>query len=118
MMIDMLLKVMLCQVMIDGYMVMLMGISKGVGMIKLNMVMMFGFFVFDVNVVQLVFDMFVKEVVDCLFNCIMIDGDMLMNDLFILIVLGKSMLLVIMLIDLLVYVVLCDVVMEVVQVLL
>lgn len=58
--------------------------------------------------------MFVKEVVDCLFNCIMIDGDMLMNDLFILIVLGKSMLLVIMLIDLLVYVVLCDVVMEVV----
>lgn len=37
--------------MIDGYMVMLMGISKGVGMIKLNMVMMFGFFVFDVNVV-------------------------------------------------------------------
>ena len=78
------------QVTIDGHTVTLTGISKGAGMIKPNMATMLGFLAFDASVAQPVLDVLVKEVADCSFNCITIDGDTSTNDSFILIASGKS----------------------------
>ncbi|KMZ11241.1 Glutamate N-acetyltransferase / N-acetylglutamate synthase [Candidatus Burkholderia humilis] len=78
------------QVTIDGHVVTMSGISKGVGMIKPNMATMLGLLAFDANVAQPVLDQLVKHVADRSFNCITIDGDTSTNDSFILIASGKS----------------------------
>lgn len=66
----------------------IVGIIKGVGMIYFNMVIFLGVIVMDVFILLLVFLLVFKYVVDCFFNSIIIDGDMLINDIVVLLVNG------------------------------
>lgn len=93
MIIDILFKGVSCQFVYDGVIVIVIGISKGVGMIKLNMVIMFGYIVIDVKVVQGVLQDLLCDVVNKFFNCIIIDGDIFINDCCMLIVIGCVVLL-------------------------
>ena len=78
------------QVVIDGHVVTLSGISKGAGMIRPNMATMLGFLATDAAVAQPVLDVLVKYAADRSFNCITIDGDTSTNDSFIVMATGKA----------------------------
>ena len=78
------------QVMINGKMVTVTGMSKGAGMIRPNMATMLGFVATDAGIAQPLLDALVKEAADESFNCTTIDGDTSTNDSFILIASGRS----------------------------
>jgi glutamate N-acetyltransferase/amino-acid N-acetyltransferase len=78
------------QVVIDGHVITLSGISKGAGMIRPNMATMLGFLATDAAVAQPVLDALVKYAADRSFNCITIDGDTSTNDSFIVMASGKA----------------------------
>ncbi len=78
------------QVVINGEIITLTGISKGAGMIKPNMATMLGFVATDAKVSQSVLEHMVKQAADHSFNCITIDGDTSTNDSFMLIATGAA----------------------------
>ncbi len=61
------------------------GISKGAGMICPNMATMLGYVALDASIHQDVLNRWVKQLADCSFNRITIDGDTSTNDSFVLI---------------------------------
>lgn len=66
------------------------GISKGAGMIMPNMATMLGFIATDASVSQEILQQWCKELADCSFNRITIDGDTSTNDSCMLIASGKG----------------------------
>lgn len=78
------------QVIIQGKIVTLAGISKGAGMIRPNMATMLGYVASDVSISQENLDELVKEAANKSFNCISIDGDTSTNDSFVVMATGKS----------------------------
>jgi len=87
---DTLPKVASLRVQIDGHTVTITGISKGAGMIRPNMATMLGFVATDAGIAQSVLDQLVRDVADCSFNRITVDGDTSTNDSFIIAATGQS----------------------------
>ncbi len=75
---------------IAGSTVTVTGISKGAGMIMPNMATMLGFIATDAGVAADVLQAWCKELADCSFNRITIDGDTSTNDSCMLMATGKS----------------------------
>merc|ERR1712000_690731 len=75
---------------IAGSTVTVTGISKGAGMIMPNMATMLGFIATDAGVAADVLQAWCKELADCSFNHITIDGDTSTNDSCMLMATGKS----------------------------
>lgn len=78
------------QIEIDGETVTITGLSKGAGMIMPNMATMLGFIATDAGVAADVLQAWCKELADCSFNRITIDGDTSTNDSCMLMATGKS----------------------------
>jgi glutamate N-acetyltransferase/amino-acid N-acetyltransferase len=78
------------QVLIDGRLVTVTGISKGAGMIRPNMATMLGFVATDAAVDPALLRALVREAADRSFNRITIDGDTSTNDSFVLIASGAA----------------------------
>lgn len=76
------------QVVIDGEMITMTGISKGSGMIHPNMATMLGFMAIDASISEPVLAHLVKQAANQSFNCITVDGDTSTNDAFMLIATG------------------------------
>ncbi len=66
------------------------GISKGSGMIKPNMATMLGFIATDANLPTVLVQQLVRELSECSFNRITVDGDTSTNDACMLMATGKS----------------------------
>lgn len=66
---------------LEGYEINMGGIAKGSGMIHPNMATMLAFIVTDVAIESKLLQQTVKEVVDCTFNMITVDGDTSTNDM-------------------------------------
>lgn len=66
---------------LNGIIINIVGIFKGLGMIYFNMVIMFGFIVCDLAIEFKLLNKVVKECVDLFFNMIMVDGDIFINDM-------------------------------------
>lgn len=75
---------------INGKAVTISGISKGAGMIMPNMATMLGYIATDAAIAQDVLQGWCKELADCSFNRITIDGDTSTNDSCMLIATGRS----------------------------
>ncbi|MEI6733893.1 MAG: bifunctional glutamate N-acetyltransferase/amino-acid acetyltransferase ArgJ [Comamonadaceae bacterium] len=78
------------QVMIDGALVSITGISKGAGMIRPNMATMLGFLATDACVSQTLMSRLATELADGSFNRVTVDGDTSTNDSFMLIASNKA----------------------------
>jgi glutamate N-acetyltransferase / amino-acid N-acetyltransferase len=77
------------RVQIDGCEVTVTGIAKGVGMLQPNMATMLAYMATDARVSAALLDRLVKDVADCSFNRVTVDGDTSTNDSFVLIATGK-----------------------------
>ena len=78
------------QVLIDGTLVSITGISKGAGMIRPNMATMLGFMATDACVSPSLMQQLAKELADNSFNRVTVDGDTSTNDSFMLIASNKA----------------------------
>ncbi len=78
------------QVLIDGVLVSITGISKGAGMIRPNMATMLGFMATDACVSQSVMHQLALELADGSFNRVTVDGDTSTNDSFVVIASNKA----------------------------
>ncbi len=78
------------QVLIDGVLVSVTGISKGAGMIRPNMATMLGFMATDACVSQSVMHQLALELAEGSFNRVTVDGDTSTNDSFVLIASNKA----------------------------
>lgn len=78
------------QVMIDGALVSITGISKGAGMIRPNMATMLGFMATDACVSQSVMHQLATELAEGSFNRVTVDGDTSTNDSFVVIASNKA----------------------------
>ena len=78
------------QLMIDGALVSITGISKGAGMIRPNMATMLGFMVTDACVSYEVLEQLAKELAEGSFNRVTVDGDTSTNDSFVVIASNKA----------------------------
>lgn len=74
----------------NGKTVTITGIAKGSGMIKPDMATMLAFVATDAEVEQSVLDDYLRQVADCSFNAITVDGDTSTNDACVLIATAKS----------------------------
>jgi glutamate N-acetyltransferase/amino-acid N-acetyltransferase len=77
------------QVMIDGALVSITGISKGAGMIRPNMATMLGFMATDACVSPQVMKQLATELAEGSFNRVTVDGDTSTNDSFVVIATNK-----------------------------
>ncbi len=77
------------QIMLDGEMVTITGMSKGSGMIHPNMATMLGFVATDATISQSVLETIIQYAVNQSFNCITVDGDTSTNDSFIMMATNK-----------------------------
>ncbi|MCY7317271.1 MAG: bifunctional glutamate N-acetyltransferase/amino-acid acetyltransferase ArgJ [Ramlibacter sp.] len=77
------------QVMIDGALVTVTGISKGAGMIRPNMATMLGFMATDAKVAPALMQQLARELADGSFNRVTVDGDTSTNDSFVVIATNK-----------------------------
>ncbi len=75
---------------LGGQRVVVTGIAKGAGMIRPDMATMLAFVATDVAMSKPALDRLVREVTDCTFNRITVDGDTSTNDAFMLMATGKS----------------------------
>ncbi|MCA6063613.1 bifunctional glutamate N-acetyltransferase/amino-acid acetyltransferase ArgJ [Thalassolituus marinus] len=75
---------------VNGKTVTITGISKGAGMIMPNMATMLGYIATDAGVADSVLQAWCKELADCSFNRITIDGDTSTNDSCMLMATGRS----------------------------
>lgn len=73
------------QLMIDGALVSITGISKGAGMIRPNMATMLGFLATDACISQALMQQLATQLADASFNRITVDGDTSTNDSFMVI---------------------------------
>ena len=73
------------QVMINGALVSITGISKGAGMIRPNMATMLGFMATDASVSQTLMHQLATELAEGSFNRVTVDGDTSTNDSFVVI---------------------------------
>jgi glutamate N-acetyltransferase/amino-acid N-acetyltransferase len=78
------------QILIDGALVSVTGISKGAGMIRPNMATMLGFMATDACVSQSVMHQLALELAEGSFNRVTVDGDTSTNDSFVVIATNKS----------------------------
>ena len=78
------------QLMIDGALVSITGISKGAGMIRPNMATMLGFMATDACVSQALMQQLATELADASFNRVTVDGDTSTNDSFVVIATNKA----------------------------
>ncbi|MDD5336168.1 MAG: bifunctional glutamate N-acetyltransferase/amino-acid acetyltransferase ArgJ [Rhodoferax sp.] len=78
------------QLMIDGALVSITGISKGAGMIRPNMATMLGFLATDACISQVLMQQLATQLADASFNRITVDGDTSTNDSFMLIASNKA----------------------------
>ena len=78
------------QVVIDGVLVSITGISKGAGMIRPNMATMLGFMATDACVSQSVMHQLALELAEGSFNRVTVDGDTSTNDSFVVIASNKA----------------------------
>lgn len=78
------------QVMIDGTLVSITGISKGAGMIRPNMATMLGFMATDACVSQGLMKQLATELAEGSFNRVTVDGDTSTNDSFVVIATNKA----------------------------
>ncbi len=78
------------QVVIEGALVSITGISKGAGMIRPNMATMLGFLATDACVAPALTQQLVKELADNSFNRVTVDGDTSTNDSFMLIASNRA----------------------------
>jgi glutamate N-acetyltransferase/amino-acid N-acetyltransferase len=74
----------------DGKTVSITGMTKGSGMIKPDLATMLAFVATDAEIEQSVLDDYLRQVIDCSFNAITVDGDTSTNDSCVLIATGKS----------------------------
>lgn len=77
------------QVMIEGALVTVTGISKGAGMIRPNMATMLGFMATDAKVAPALMQQLARELADGSFNRVTVDGDTSTNDSFVVIATNK-----------------------------
>ena len=77
------------QVLIDGALVTVTGISKGAGMIRPNMATMLGFMATDAKVAPALMQQLARELADGSFNRVTVDGDTSTNDSFVVIATNK-----------------------------
>ena len=73
------------QVLIDGTLVSITGISKGAGMIRPNMATMLGFLATDACISPALLQQLARELAEASFNRVTVDGDTSTNDSFMLI---------------------------------
>lgn len=73
-----------------GKTVTITGISKGAGMIMPNMATMLGYIATDAQVAQPILQAWLKELADCSFNRVTVDGDTSTNDSCMLMATGQS----------------------------
>lgn len=78
------------QVMIDGALVSITGISKGAGMIRPNMATMLGFMATDACVAPALMKHLATELAEGSFNRVTVDGDTSTNDSFVVIATNKA----------------------------
>ena len=78
------------QVLIDGVLVSITGISKGAGMIRPNMATMLGFIATDACVSQSLMKQLATELAEGSFNRVTVDGDTSTNDSFVVIATHKA----------------------------
>ncbi|MDO8451225.1 MAG: bifunctional glutamate N-acetyltransferase/amino-acid acetyltransferase ArgJ [Rhodoferax sp.] len=78
------------QLMIDGALVSITGISKGAGMIRPNMATMLGFMATDACVSQALMHQLATELAEGSFNRVTVDGDTSTNDSFVVIATNKA----------------------------
>ncbi|MFZ3027824.1 bifunctional glutamate N-acetyltransferase/amino-acid acetyltransferase ArgJ [Rhodoferax sp.] len=78
------------QVMIDGALVSITGISKGAGMIRPNMATMLGFMATDAWVSQGLMQQLATELTEGSFNRVTVDGDTSTNDSFVVIATNQA----------------------------
>ena len=78
------------EVLIEGHMVHVTGISKGAGMIRPNMATMLGFIATDANIDQRVMGQLVFDLAEASFNRVTVDGDTSTNDSLVLVATNKS----------------------------
>ena len=78
------------QVMINGALVSITGISKGAGMIRPNMATMLGFMATDACVSQSLMHQLATELAEGSFNRVTVDGDTSTNDSFVVIATNKA----------------------------
>ena len=78
------------QVMIDGTLVSITGISKGAGMIRPNMATMLGFMATDARVSPELMKQLATELAEGSFNRVTVDGDTSTNDSFVVIATNKA----------------------------
>lgn len=77
---DTVAKAVSAQVMVDGVLVSVTGISKGAGMIRPNMATMLGFVATDACISQKLMPVLARELAEGSFNRITVDGDTSTND--------------------------------------
>jgi glutamate N-acetyltransferase/amino-acid N-acetyltransferase len=87
---DIVAKAVSRQVVIDGATITVTGIAKGSGMIHPKMATMLGYIATDAAISQPVLQQVVREVADCSFNCITVDGDTSTNDALMLVATGQA----------------------------
>jgi len=78
------------RVKIDGSIITVTGIAKGVGMLQPNMATMLAYMATDARIEQPLLNKLIQQVADASFNRVTVDGDTSTNDSFILIATGKS----------------------------
>jgi glutamate N-acetyltransferase/amino-acid N-acetyltransferase len=78
------------QLLLDGVMVTITGISKGSGMINPNMATMLGFVATDAAIAPMVLNQMMHEIAEVSFNAITVDGDTSTNDSFLLMATAKA----------------------------
>ena len=78
------------QVMIDGALVSITGISKGAGMIRPNMATMLGFMATDARVSPALMQQLATELAEGSFNRVTVDGDTSTNDSFVVIASNRA----------------------------
>lgn len=77
-------------VQIDGKPITITGIAKGVGMLQPNMATMLAYIATDADIASAALRSLVKQVADCSFNRVTVDGDTSTNDSFLLIATGLA----------------------------
>ncbi|APW47441.1 bifunctional glutamate N-acetyltransferase/amino-acid acetyltransferase ArgJ [Rhodoferax antarcticus] len=78
------------QVLVDGVLVSITGISKGAGMIRPNMATMLGFMATDACVAPALMKQLATELTEGSFNRVTVDGDTSTNDSFVVIATNKA----------------------------
>ena len=78
------------QVVIDGVLISITGISKGAGMIRPNMATMLGFLATDACISPALMKQLATELADGSFNRVTVDGDTSTNDSFVVIATNKA----------------------------